>query len=214
MLLWLRSLLSRIFPKPAAKAVEKLFEPAVTEPLGKFIKPLSNGSMVTVVVGKTFHGTIAPPQEQTVPKREPPNVAYQPAASEAMVRDAQKSVPFALEVPTVLERTSGPDPELPIRIYSVEARHKAVRLTFRTGGREYWGVEETNWADAPVLADPNEEQKLGGRKFGLYYHGAHLHMVVLRANHATYWVVNTLLDSLSNETMLAIARGLRPLGAR
>ena len=30
-------------------------------------------------------------------------------------------------------------------------------------------------------------------------------MVVLRDNGATYWVVNTLLDSLSNETMLAIA---------
>jgi hypothetical protein len=36
-------------------------------------------------------------------------------------------------------------------------------------------------------------------------------MVVLRENGATYWVVNTILDSLSNETMLAIARSLRPL---
>ena len=27
-----------------------------------------------------------------------------------------------------------------------------------------------------------------------------------------YWVVNTLLDSLSNETMIAIAKGLKPLG--
>ena len=36
-------------------------------------------------------------------------------------------------------------------------------------------------------------------------------MVVLRAHGATYWVVNTLLDSLSNETMLAIAKGLKPL---
>ena len=39
-------------------------------------------------------------------------------------------------------------------------------------------------------------------------------MVVLRANGATYWVVNTILDSLSNETMLAIAKGLRPLGGK
>jgi hypothetical protein len=36
-------------------------------------------------------------------------------------------------------------------------------------------------------------------------------MIVLRERGATYWVVNTLLDSLSNETMIAIARGLRPL---
>jgi hypothetical protein len=39
-------------------------------------------------------------------------------------------------------------------------------------------------------------------------------MVVLRENGGTYWVVNTLLDSLSNETMLAIARGLHPLPRR
>jgi hypothetical protein len=35
---------------------------------------------------------------------------------------------------------------------------------------------------------------------------------VLRSGRASYWVVNTLRDELSNETMLAIARGLRPLG--
>jgi hypothetical protein len=36
-------------------------------------------------------------------------------------------------------------------------------------------------------------------------------MVVLRHKGATYWVVNTLLDKLSNETMIAIAKGLRPI---
>jgi hypothetical protein len=36
-------------------------------------------------------------------------------------------------------------------------------------------------------------------------------MVVLRGEKATYWVVNTLLESLSNETMIAIAKGLAPL---
>ena len=36
-------------------------------------------------------------------------------------------------------------------------------------------------------------------------------MVVLRSRGASYWVVNTLLDSLSNETMIAIAKGLKPL---
>ena len=36
-------------------------------------------------------------------------------------------------------------------------------------------------------------------------------MVVLQRGDASYWVVNTLLDRLSNETMLAIAKGLRPI---
>ena len=39
-------------------------------------------------------------------------------------------------------------------------------------------------------------------------------MVVLRAGGASYWVVNTLLDSMSNETMLEIAKGLRPFTSR
>jgi hypothetical protein len=36
-------------------------------------------------------------------------------------------------------------------------------------------------------------------------------MVAFQQDGATYWVVNTLLNRLSNETMLAIAKGLRPL---
>ena len=36
-------------------------------------------------------------------------------------------------------------------------------------------------------------------------------MVVLRTPRGTYWVVNSLLDRLSNETMLAIAKGLKPI---
>jgi hypothetical protein len=68
------------------------------------------------------------------------------------------------------------------------------------------------WRDAPALADPNETLFIKGRKYELHYVGPRLQMVVLRAKDGTtYWVVNTLLNSLSNETMLAIAKGLQPL---
>ena len=90
-------------------------------------------------------------------------------------------------------------------------KHKAVRLVFKTGANAFWGIEETNFPDAPVLSDTSFRHDLGGREFDLYYSGSKLHMVVLHANGATYWVVNTLLDDLSNETMLAIAKGLKPL---
>ena len=69
----------------------------------------------------------------------------------------------------------------------------------------------TDWTDAPVLAGRNFVRKIGGRRYELYYNGPRLHMVVLQTDGATYWVVNTLLDRLSNETMIAIAKGLRPL---
>ena len=114
-------------------------------------------------------------------------------------------------VPTVLERTSGADREGFVRVYKVHGKDRAVRMVFRTGATEYWGIEQTNWKDAPVLSDRSFERTLKGKKYDLYYSGAHLHMVVLRQGEASYWVVNTLLDSLSNETMLAIAKGLKPL---
>ena len=85
------------------------------------------------------------------------------------------------------------------------------RSTFATGLNEYWGIEETNWNEAPALAGASFTHRIRGRDFSLYYSGAHLHMVVLREKGATYWVVNTVLDTLSNETMLAIARRLQPL---
>ena len=36
-------------------------------------------------------------------------------------------------------------------------------------------------------------------------------MVAFEQNGAVYWVTNTLLDDLSNETMISIAKGLQPL---
>ena len=48
---------------------------------------------------------------------------------------------------------------------------------------------------------------INGRSYDFYYSGPKLHMIVLREDGATYWVVNTLLDSLSNETMIADRQG-------
>jgi polyisoprenyl-teichoic acid--peptidoglycan teichoic acid transferase len=79
------------------------------------------------------------------------------------------------------------------------------------GSNEYWGVQMTDWTDAPVLADKSHTRRIKGRIYDLYYNGPKLHMVVLRTKHARYWVINTLLDSMSNETMLAIAKGLKPM---
>jgi hypothetical protein len=117
-------------------------------------------------------------------------------------------------VPTKIADGSSVDSERPMRAYWIDPdhEHKAIRLTYRlAGGNEYWGVQMTDWEDAPVLGDRNFVRRIGGRRYELYYNGPHLHMVVLRTDGASYWVVNSLLDRLSNETMIAIAKGMRPL---
>ncbi|HWX10120.1 MAG TPA: hypothetical protein VNY33_09080, partial [Gaiellaceae bacterium] len=62
------------------------------------------------------------------------------------------------------------------------------------------------------LRRPTSQVKLAGRTFDLYTTGGNIHMVVLHQGGASYWVLNTLRDELSNETMLAIAKGLQPIG--
>ena len=100
---------------------------------------------------------------------------------------------------------------MPLRAYRVYKGRKGVRLVFRTGGGAYWGIQQTNWAEAPVLSDRSVRHVIGGRRYDFYYDGSKLHMIVLHRGKASYWVVNSLLDHLSNETMIAIAKGLRPL---
>jgi LCP family protein required for cell wall assembly len=207
--------------KEAAAAMQKLLQPADVRPLPKNaqLRALDPGSMLLVIVGQTFHNTLPQPQTVNVPKRQPAYVRFDRAPGDDLLHPLIKKVPFRLEVPTILERSSEPDTlpsDKPVRLYWIDGvgQHKAVRLVFRTGANEFWGIEETNWPDAPVLADRSFQHDLGGREFQLYYSGPHLHMVVLRVGGTSYWVVNTLLDSLSNETMIAIAKGLKPLPVR
>ena len=197
----------------AAAQVARLLGGADVEPLPANIRPLANNALLTVIVGSTFHGELAPVVIPSTPTRQPAKVRRDPAATRSTLFKLRKRLPFTVEYPTLLESASNLDNgygETPVRIYPLGGK-PTLRMTFRTGFNEYWGIQESNWADAPVLDDKSLTQRVGGRQFDLYYTGSHLHMVVLRDNGATYWVVNTLLDSLSNETMLAIARGLRPL---
>jgi hypothetical protein len=100
-----------------------------------------------------------------------------------------------------------------IRAYKPLQHQHSVVLTFVTpAGNVYWQVEETTWNTAPILANPTGHATFGGRHYDLYTNNGHIHMIVLRTPNASYWVVNTLLDALSNETMVAIAKSLRPLG--
>jgi len=204
--------------KLAASALQNLMQPAEVLPLPRSprLRALDPGAMLLVVIGQTFHNTIAPAPVRNVPTHQPAYVRFDAAAAGDLLEPLRSKVKFPLMVPTVLERTSYPDTQAgdkAVRQYWMDGRgnHKGVRLVFRTGANEYWGVQETDWTNAPALADKSFRHDLGGREFDLYYSGPHLHMVVLRAHGATYWVVNTLLDSLSNETMLAISKGLKPL---
>jgi LCP family protein required for cell wall assembly len=199
--------------KLAAEKVAGLFGDAEIERVPIELVELTDGAMVAVVVGRTFNGRLRAAPVDKTPKKEPPAVRVDPDQTRDLLRRVRKRLPFPVLVPTVLEKSSYIDRETPIRVYPLKKGQPAVRLTFLSSTEiaGYWGIQMTRWEEAPALQEPNARHVIKGRKYDLFYNGPHLHMVVLRENGATYWVVNTLLDTLSNETMLAIARGLKPL---
>jgi len=199
--------------KSSAQQVARLVGSADVEAMPKKIVPLSNGALLVLVVGSTFHGRLAPVVVAQTPTRQPPYIRSDSSMRSVLVK-YKKRLPFRLQTPTVLERGSQLDTgygETPVRVYQLGGQ-PTIRITFRFGGaNQYWGIQETAWKDPPILADKSLTQWVSGRRFDLYYNSGHLHMVVLRTGGASYWVVNSLLDDLSNETMLAIARGFRPM---
>jgi LCP family protein required for cell wall assembly len=202
--------------KLAAAKLAALFGSADAKAMTPAIQSLANGSMLIAVVGQTFHGRLASAPVDQTPERSKPQIIVGTAAALEPLREARRQVPFPVMVPTVIESSSWIDREKPIRAYFMDKdkkEHMAIRLTYHMGSNEYWGIQMTDWDKAPVLNGRNFVRRIKGRRYELYYNGPRLHMVVLRTKDASYWVVNSLLDRMSNETMIAIAKGLKPFGA-
>ena len=91
--------------------------------------------------------------------------------------------------------------------------HEAYRMVIKKGDiGEYYGVQGMTWLHPPILDGADQTRRLGARKFDLFFNGKRLRLVALRTPRAIYWVSNTLLLSLTNPQMLAIAKSLQPVG--
>jgi hypothetical protein len=167
---------------------------------------------VRVIVGKTFQGTLGPAPADDTPERQAPEVADGRSIQPAL-RSLRKQVDFPIMVPTLIEDGSSISDDQGMRVYKIDDS-KALRLTYHTGTNEYWGIQQTSWEDPPILEEPTLERTIRGRNYKLFFSGARLHVVAFQQDGGTYWVVNTLRNKLSNETMLAIARGMKPLPSK
>jgi LCP family protein required for cell wall assembly len=103
------------------------------------------------------------------------------------------------------------------RIYTLDDAHgrphRAYRLVAQMASPgDYYGIEGTDWQHPPILAHPSETRVIGGRRFQLFYTGSHLRLVAWRSGSDVYWLSNTLLQTLTDPEMLAIAASTRPLG--
>jgi LCP family protein required for cell wall assembly len=86
-------------------------------------------------------------------------------------------------------------------------KYRAYRMVIKTDDLgQYYGVSGTNWSGPPLLDNPSERRRMGGRTYELFYDGSRLRLVSWRSGKAVYWISNTLLSSLTNQQMLALAR--------
>ncbi len=102
------------------------------------------------------------------------------------------------------------------RVYAINAPdgppYSSYRMTLKDDEiGQYYGIQGTAWKDAPILSGPAEQRRRGGRTFEVFKDGDRVRLVAWRTPQGVYWVSNTLLQTLSERQMLAIAESTRPL---
>jgi LCP family protein required for cell wall assembly len=104
----------------------------------------------------------------------------------------------------------------PPRVYKLRGSdgrtYGAYRMVLQNNvAGEYYGIQGTTWKDAPILEGVTERRKIGRRTYELVPDGDRVRLVAWRTPKAAYWISNTLLLTLSDKQMLAIARSVRSL---
>jgi LCP family protein required for cell wall assembly len=136
------------------------------------------------------------------------------AGAQAQARAAALKLAFPLEYPAVEDR-AGSFIAPTLRVYEIKAPdgnlYPAYVAVFKAGPLgQYYDVQGMTWTTAPQFDSPDQVIHVGGRSYFLYYDGSNLRMIAWYEHHAVYWVRNTLIDSLPNGEMLAIAEQTQP----
>jgi polyisoprenyl-teichoic acid--peptidoglycan teichoic acid transferase len=92
-------------------------------------------------------------------------------------------------------------------------RHVAYRMVAvleLPDGAHYFGVQGIQgWSDPPILSNPSETRTIHGREYDIYVDGDRVKMIAWHRGDNTYWISNSLLQVLTNDQMVGIARSAK-----
>jgi polyisoprenyl-teichoic acid--peptidoglycan teichoic acid transferase len=99
------------------------------------------------------------------------------------------------------------------RVYHLKDKDKTRHAAYRMVAvyqpeyeLNYFGVQGiAGWEDPPILDDPTEERKVNGREYSIYTDSGKIKLVAWHRGENTYWISNSLQQSLTNEQMMGIA---------
>ena len=164
---------------------------------------------ISVFVASTFDGTIEVPQEVV---QEQQTLEKNQKADWATWREYDKETPLKLEAPTAWSSGFTYDQWRNYSIETTDGKHSAASVAVvQTSQYGYWSIQAMRWQNPPAIQNPSSTQKIGGRKFMLFFQGDHLHMVAWKEHGTLYWVLNTLDNQLSNDLMLGLAASCKPV---
>jgi LCP family protein required for cell wall assembly len=200
----------------AAGQLRSLFGPhtrikQMTGAIADYAK-LAGNPLTVVTIGTSFPGTLVIHRPPKVQPKQPPQVSSGAAMTAPALRRVYDQVHFPLMVPHLIAQGAQLSSSEGVRGFKPLKNQHEVALTFAMpNGIEYWQIEESTWNGAPILQNPSFTLVHKGQKYLVYTTGGAVQMVALRTPRATYWVSNTILNELSNSTMIAIAESLKPL---
>jgi polyisoprenyl-teichoic acid--peptidoglycan teichoic acid transferase len=89
-------------------------------------------------------------------------------------------------------------------------RHGAYRMVAewpQTDGIHYFGLQGVQgWSDPPILDSPSLTKTINGRDYDIFVDGDRIPIVAWHRGDNSYWVANDLLNTLTNDQMIGIAR--------
>ncbi len=143
-------------------------------------------------------------------KNSSTNLVDFPKAGKEQAVIAREGTGFKVFYPTRLAPGSDFDEPRTYTIKGRDGRHRAYKMVVSTGLiGQYYGVMGTSWENPPILANPSRKRTIRGREFLLFFNGDRLRIVGWKDDGKSYWISNTLLQSLTNKEMLGIARSMR-----
>jgi polyisoprenyl-teichoic acid--peptidoglycan teichoic acid transferase len=135
-----------------------------------------------------------------------------PSGEEELVKVAT-GIPFRVLYPRL---QTGPAEQQQVRAYPLRnqqnIRHHAYVIVFRQNPVQngFYDFEGSDWLNPPLFAHART-QVIDGVEYRFVDDGPHVHVIGWRAGNVLYWVTNTLLEELSNQQMLQIAKSAKPL---
>jgi LCP family protein required for cell wall assembly len=203
--------------KQAAQQLAPQFGPntkvaPMTQAIAGYAQQAGN-PLVVAAVGTSFSGQLTAPQTKAkLPPKQPAQTSPGLPVTLNALRAAARRVPFPVMAPHEIARSSQLSTDEGVRVFRPLLHRRTICLTFNIPGTpEYWQIQETNWNSAPILQNPTQKIHVHGHELDLYTTGGQIQMAVVRLKNSSYWVMNTILNELSNSTMLAIAKSLAPI---